>query len=279
MPKPPPLSILGLLLIGAALLTGCGETARLTIDAGTGPSPQLPAPNKTLIPTVNIAPAKGWSEGSKPVAPSGLAVAAFAKGLEHPRWLHVLPNGDVLVAETNAPPKPEDGKGIKGWIMKLVMRQAGAGTPSPNRISLLRDADGDGNAETRTVFIDGVSSPFGMALIGDTFYVANTDALMAFPYHQGDMQITGPGRKVTDLPGGEINHHWTKNVIASRNGSKLYVTVGSNSNAGENGLDKEHERAAIWEVDPRPANIASSPRVFAIRTVSAGRLVACSGPR
>ena len=251
MPKPPPLSILGLLLIGAALLTGCGETARLTIDAGTGPSPQLPAPNKTLIPTVNIAPAKGWSEGSKPVAPSGLAVAAFAKGLEHPRWLHVLPNGDVLVAETNAPPKPEDGKGIKGWIMKLVMRQAGAGTPSPNRISLLRDADGDGNAETRTVFIDGVSSPFGMALVGNDLYVAATDALLRYPYVPGETRIATPPEKVVDLPGGPINHHWTKNVIASPDGSHLYVTVGSNSNVGENGIGAEEGRAAIWEIDPK----------------------------
>ena len=251
MPKPPPLSILGLLLIGAALLTGCGETARLTIDAGTGPSPQLPAPNKTLIPTVNIAPAKGWSEGSKPVAPSGLAVAAFAKGLEHPRWLHVLPNGDVLVAETNAPPKPEDGKGIKGWIMKLVMRQAGAGTPSANRIALLRDADGDGVAETRTVFIDRVSSPFGMALVGNDLYVAATDALLRYPYVAGETRIAAAPTKVIDLPGGPLNHHWTKNVIASPDGSRLYVTVGSNSNVGENGMAAEEGRAAIWEVDPK----------------------------
>ena len=236
--------------IGASL-TACGETARLTIDAGTGPSPQLPAPNKTLIPTVNIAPAKGWSEGSKPLAPAGLTASVFAKGLDHPRWLHVLPNGDVLVAETNAPPKPDDGKGIKGWIMKLVMRQAGAGTPSANRIALLRDADGDGIAEIRTVFIDKVSSPFGLALVGNDLYVAATDALLRYPYAAGETRIAAAPTKVIDLPGGPLNHHWTKNVIASPDGSRLYVTVGSNSNVGENGMGAEEGRAAIWEVDPK----------------------------
>ena len=236
--------------IGASL-TACGETARLTIDAGTGPSPQLPAPNKTLIPTVNIAPAKGWSEGSKPVAPAGLTASVFAKGLDHPRWLHVLPNGDVLVAETNAPPKPEDGKGIKGWIMKLVMRQAGAGTPSANRIALLRDADGEGISETRTVFIDLVYSPFGLALVGNDLYVAATDALLRYPYAAGETRIAAAPTKVIDLPGGPLNHHWTKNVIASPDGSRLYVSVGSNSNVGENGMGAEEGRAAIWEVDPK----------------------------
>jgi glucose/arabinose dehydrogenase len=243
--------VLAAAAIGASLLAGCGETARLTIDAGTGPSPQLPAPNKTLIPTVHIAPAKGWSEGSKPVAPAGLTTSAFAKGLDHPRWLLVLPNGDVLVAETNAPPKPEDGQGIKGWIMKLVMRQAGAGTPSANRIALLRDADADGIAETRTVFLDRVSSPFGMALVGNDLYVAATDALLRYPYVPGETRIAAAPTKVIDLPGGPLNHHWTKNVIASPDGSRLYVTVGSNSNVGEKGMAAEEGRAAIWEVDPK----------------------------
>jgi glucose/arabinose dehydrogenase len=184
-----------------------------------------------------------------PVAAAGLAVNAYATGLEHPRWLHVLPNGDVLVAESNAPPKPDDGKGIKGWFMKKVMKRAGAGTPSANRITLLRDADGDGVAETRTVFLAGLNSPFGMALINDSLYVANTDSIVRFPYRTGDMRITAPGAKLVDLPAGTINHHWTKNIVASRDGSRLYATVGSNSNVAENGMENEVNRAAILEVD------------------------------
>lgn len=239
--------------------TSCGEMAKLTVQDGTGPQPKLPPPNKTLIPTINIAPAKGWPEGAKPIAAAGLAVNAYASGFDHPRWLHVLPNGDVLVAETNAPPKPEDGKGIKGWIMKMVMKRAGAGVPSANRITLLRDADGDGIAETRTVFLQNLSSPFGMALVGNDLYVANSDALVRFPYKEGQTRITGPGVKVVDLPAGPINHHWTKNVIANRDGSLLYVTTGSNSNVGENGIDKETDRAAILEVNPKTGKV----RVFA----------------
>ena len=233
----------------AIALTACGETSKLPIEAGFGPNPQLPPPNQTLIPTVNIAPVRGWPQGGKPVAAQGTTVGAFAAGLDHPRWLYVLPNGDVLVAETNAPPKPEDGKGIKGWITKRVMKRAGAGVPSANRITLLRDADGDGVAETRSAFLEGLNSPFGMVLIGNDFYVANTDAVVRFPYTQGQTRITAPGNKVIDLPAGPINHHWTKNLIASRDGSRLYVTVGSNSNVAENGMDKEVGRAAIWEVD------------------------------
>ena len=241
---------IALLLAITTGLTACGENARLQVTDGSGPSPQLPEPNKTLIPTVNIAPAIGWPEGGKPTAAPGTQVAAFASGLDHPRWLYVLPNGDVLVAETNAPPKPEDGKGIRGWVMGKVMARAGAGVPSANRISLLRDADGDGVAETRTVFLDNLNSPFGMALVGNDFYVADTDRLLRFQYQPGATSISGPGQPVTDLPGGPLNHHWTKNVIASRDGKKLYVTVGSNSNVAENGMDKEQGRAAIWEVDP-----------------------------
>lgn len=148
------------------VLAGCGERATLPVRAGTGPNPTLPSPHPTPIPTVNIAPVDGWPAGMSPTPAAGLAVNAFATDLDHPRWLYVLPNGDVLVAETNAPPKPEDGKGIKGWAMKKLMKRAGSGTPSANRITLLRDADGDGVAETRTVFLDGLESPFGMALIG-----------------------------------------------------------------------------------------------------------------
>jgi glucose/arabinose dehydrogenase len=239
-----------LLLLAATLVAaGCGEVSRLPDAAVTGPDPEIAAPEKTLVPTVHIAPAKGWPEGAKPQAAAGTQVGAFARDLDHPRWLYVLPNGDVLVAETNAPPKPQDAKGIKGWAMKKLMKKAGAATPSANRITLLRDEDGDGVAETRTVFLDGLNSPFGMALVGRDFYVANTDSLVRFHYEPGALHASGPGATVVDLPGGPINHHWTKNLIASPDGSKLYVTVGSNSNAAENGIDKEAGRAAIWEVD------------------------------
>lgn len=240
-------------------LVACGETSSLQVSDGTGPSPKLPEPNKTLIPTVNIAPAVGWADGAKPTAAAGTQVAAFAEGLDHPRWLYVLPNGDVLVAETNAPPKPDDGKGIKGWVMKTVMGRAGAGVPSPNRITLLRDKDHDGIAETRTVFLEHLNSPFGMTLVGNDLYVADTDRLLRFHYADGDTAIKSQPIKVVDLPGGTLNHHWTKNVIASKDGNKLYVTVGSNSNVAENGLDKEEGRAAIWEVDRATGN----HRIFA----------------
>ena len=243
-------------LIGAA---ACGPTATLPISAGTGPQPKLPEPRESMIPTVNVATAKGWSAGELPTAAQGTAVAAFARDLDHPRWLYVLPNGDVLVAETNGPERPDDNKGFKGWLFKRFQQKAGAGVPSANRIILLRDADGDGVAETRSVFIDGLMSPFGMTLVGNDLYVANSDALVRFPYVAGDLKITTPGTKVVDLPAGTINHHWTKNVIASRDGSKLYVTVGSNSNAAENGIAVEEGRAAIWEVDPK----TGSHRVFA----------------
>ncbi|RON82240.1 sorbosone dehydrogenase family protein [Pseudomonas fluorescens] len=240
-------------------LAACGESSSLQVTDGTGPSPKLPEPNKTLIPTVNIAPAIGWPEGGKPTAVAGTQVAAFAEGLDHPRWLYVLPNGDVLVAETNAPPKPDDSTGIRGWVMKKVMGKAGAGVPSPNRITLLRDADHDGVAETRTVFLQNLNSPFGMTLVGNDLYVADTDRLLRFNYEPGATEIKSQPIKVVDLPGGTLNHHWTKNVIASKDGSKLYVTVGSNSNVGENGLDKEEGRAAIWEVDRATGN----HRIFA----------------
>jgi glucose/arabinose dehydrogenase len=240
-------------------LAACGETSSLQVSDGTGPSPKLPEPNKTLMPTVNIAPAIGWPDGAKPVAAAGTQVAAFAEGLDHPRWLYVLPNGDVLVAETNAPPKPDDGKGIKGWVMKKVMGRAGAGVPSSNRITLLRDKDHDGIAETRTVFLENLNSPFGMTLVGNDLYVADTDRLLRFHYEDGDTAIKSQPIKVVDLPGGTLNHHWTKNVIASKDGSKLYVTVGSNSNVGENGMDQEEGRAAIWEVDRATGN----HRIFA----------------
>ena len=240
-------------------LAACGDTASLAPTAGMGATPTLPQPKSGLIPTVNIAPAKAWPEGLTPKPMAGLAVTALAAGLDHPRWVHVLPNGDVLVAESNKPPPEERPFSIKRWVMGVVMKKAGAGVPSANRITLLRDANGDGVAETRSVFLEGLNSPFGIALVGNNLYVANADAVLRFPYETGQTQITAAGVQVTDLPGKPLNHHWTKNIIASKDGSKLYATVGSNSNVGENGMEIEAGRAAIWEIDLQ----TSQKRLFA----------------
>ncbi len=238
-----------LIFVAALGLYAAAPAETAVPDATVGTQPTLPAPKKSLLPTVNIAPAEGWPDGGQPAAARGTAVGAFARGLQHPRWLHVLPNGDVLVAESNAPPKPKDAPGgIKRWVMKKVMERAGAAVPSANRITLLRDADGDGTAETRSVLVDKLTSPFGMALVGEQLYVANADGIVRFPFRPGQTRIEAPPEKVTDLPAG-LNHHWTKNIIASPDHRKLYATVGSNSNVGENGMESEHGRAAIWEVD------------------------------
>jgi glucose/arabinose dehydrogenase len=238
-----------LLLVAALSLTlsACAEVATLPISAGTGPSPTLPAPNATLIPTVNIAPAVGWPQGKAPLAAPGTRVAAFASGLDHPRWIYLLPNGDVLVAESNAPAKPSS-LNPKDWIAGKIMKKAGAGVGSANRITLLRDANGDGMADVRTVLLEDLNSPFGMALVGNDLYVANADAVVRFPYTPGTTRITAPGVLVSALPSG-VNHHWTKNIIASPDGKRLYATVGSNSNIAERGLEAEAERAAVWEID------------------------------
>ncbi len=248
-----------LVLAGALALAGCGDKAKLPQQAGYGANPSLPAPNPTLIPTINQADAVGWPAGGKPVAGAGLQVSAFATGLDHSRWLYVLPNGDVLVAETNSPPKPDDMKGVRGFVAGIVMGGAGATAPSPNRIILLRDTNGDGVPDQKSVFLSGLYSPFGMVLVGNDFYVADTDAVLRFPYKDGETQITAKGEKVVDLPAGTINHHWTKNITASPDGSKLYVSVGSNSNVGENGIAAEEGRADVWEVDPK----TGKHRVFA----------------
>ena len=241
---------IAVLFVIGGLLGGCGSAARLPVDAGIGPDPELPPPNPSTIPTINVAPAKGWSEGDAPEPAAGTEVEAFADDLDHPRWLYPLPNGDVLVAETNAPPPPTENKskGLRAWLFGKFKKKAGGATPSANRITLLRDADGDGVAETRTAFLTGLNSPFGMALVGDTLYVANADAVVKFPYQPGQTSITASATKVVDLPAGR-NHHWTKSLIASPDGSKLYVGVGSNSNVAEHGLDEEEGRAAIWEID------------------------------
>lgn len=239
------------------VLSGCGDTASLPVSAGIGPDPQLPPPSESVVPTVKIAPARGWPEGATPRPGAGMRVEAFAKGLDHPRWLYILPNGDVLVAETNAPEK--EVSGIKARITQWVMKRAGAGGKSADRITLLRDTNGDGVADRRAAFLEGLNSPFGMALVGNDFYVANTDAVLRFPYREGQTRISASGEKIVDLPAGPINQHWTKSLVAHSETGRLYVGVGSNSNVGENGLESEEGRAAIWEIDPQ----SGETRIFA----------------
>ena len=237
-------------VVAALGIAACGQPARFPESAGMGPNPVLPPPSTSLIPLINVVKAKGWTAGAKPVAARGLAVNAFARDFDHPRWLYVLPNGDVLVAETNAPKRPDANKGIRGWFFKRFQKKAGGATPTANRITLLRDGDGDGAADTRSIFVAGLNSPFGMTLIGNVLYVANADAVVRFPYSTGQTRLEGPPTKVVDLPAGPINQHWTRNVVASADGRKLYVAIGSASNVAEHGLDEEKGRAAIWEVDP-----------------------------
>ncbi|MDP3411179.1 sorbosone dehydrogenase family protein [Bosea sp. (in: a-proteobacteria)] len=229
-------------------LAACGDQP-LPEEAGYGPNPTLPAPKSSWLPTVKVADAIGWKEGEKPVAASGGQITAFATGLQHPRWLYELPNGDILVAESDAPPKPEDKSGgIRGWVQGLFMKKAGSQTPSANRITLLRDQDGDGVAETKSVYLQNLTSPFGMALVGDQLYIANADAVVRVPYVAGETTNSATPVKLADLPAGR-NHHWTKSLVASPDGTKLYVGVGSNSNVGENGMAEEERRAAVLEID------------------------------
>ena len=225
-------------------------TAVLTEDQSTGRVPVLTEKQNEILPWVSIAKPVGWQANEAPVAAKGLKVTRFAEGLSHPRSMLVLPNGDVLVAETNHPPS-EGGGGIQNWIADKLMAQAGAGDPSPNRIMLLRDANGDGKADSKSEFLTGLNSPYGMALVGNTLYVANTDALMAYPYHEGETKISGEGRKILRLPAQAPNYHWTRNIVASPDGNLLYVAIGSDSNIGENGLDNEEFRAGILEVNPK----------------------------
>ena len=237
------------LLVGATALAGCSDRAKLPIAAGFGPAPTLPAPNPSLIPTVKVATARGWPAGAKPVAAAGLTVTAFASGLDHPRTMLLLPDGDVLVTETDAPPKPKDGANLKGFFMKLFMKKAGSNRPSANRITLLRDADHDGVAETRSVLLSDLNSPYGMAIAGSALYVADTDALIRFHYRPGQTRIGEAGSQIVLLPAGPRNHHWTKSLAASPDGTTMFVGVGSNSNVAEHGMAEEPERAAIWAVD------------------------------
>lgn len=231
----------------AALSLAVASADPLPDATGFGPHPSMTAPQESLLPTLNIAPATHWPQNGKPVAATGLKVVAFAQGLSHPRFLYVLPNGDVLAVES-ASPGSEPVTGIRGWVQKVFMKRAGSVVPSANRITLLRDANGDGIAETKAVFVENLHSPFGVVLVGNDLYVANADSLVRFAYQPGATSITEPPTKVIDLPSG-INHHWTKTVVASRDGKQLFVSIGSNSNIGENGMQAEIGRASIWVID------------------------------
>ncbi|HEV7257719.1 MAG TPA: sorbosone dehydrogenase family protein [Bosea sp. (in: a-proteobacteria)] len=228
-------------------------------EAGYGPNPTLPEPKSSWLPTIRVAKAVGWREGEKPTPLAGGQVSAFATGLQHPRWLYELPNGDILVAESDAPPKPEEKKGgVRAWVQGLFMQRAGSRTASANRISLLRDADGDGVAEMKSVYLENLTSPFGMALVGDQLYIANADAVVRVRYVAGETKNTAKPVKVAELPAGR-NHHWTKSLVANADGSRLYVGVGSNSNVAENGMAEEENRAAVLEIDPQ----SGATRLFA----------------
>jgi glucose/arabinose dehydrogenase len=271
-----------LILLGVLLVAGAAawywlsrpDIAKLSEGAVTGRAPELTVPRSEIVPTVGVAKAVGWQAGAAPVAASGLRVARFADKLDHPRWLYRLPNGDILVAETNSPPR--DSGGITGWVMGRLMKQAGAGGASANRITLLRDSDGDGVADVRTAFLTGLNSPSGMTVMGDWLYVANTDSLVRYPYREGQTKITAKPVKILSLPGG--GNHWARNVVAAPDGKSLYVSVGSASNIADDGLEAEgpiytastpgelaaaaqqpSNRAVILEVDPE----RKTSRVFA----------------
>lgn len=264
----------------AALLAACGAESSRDVGDTQGPRPTIDPPRTTTLPTVNVATASGWPAGKMPAAAKGLAINQFAGGLNHPRWLLTLSNGDLLVAESDSPGTDKTGGAIKGKIQAMLMKKAGSGKGSPNRIMLLRDADGDGVAEAKSILLDhDLYSPFGMAVIGRELFVANANALLAFPFTAGQSTIAAKPRLVTELPSG-YNRHWTKSLVASPDGRFLYVGVGSNSNAGENGLEMEKGRAAVWKIDPatgayaivagglrNPVGIAFNPWSGALWTV------------
>ncbi|WP_174291520.1 PQQ-dependent sugar dehydrogenase [Sphingomonas bacterium] len=243
------LRVLALVLVvavGIAVYLGWPDQAQLPLAAVTGRRPTIGEPRGQIIPTVGVAKAVGWHDGATPVAAAGLKVRPFATGLDHPRWLYRLPNGDVLVAESNSPPRP--GNGITMTVMRWLLGTAGAGGASPDRITLLRDADGDGVAETRTVFMTGLHSPHGMTLFKGQLYIADTDALVRVPYTDGATRITATPELVVKLPGG--GNHWARNVIPAGDGRTLYVSVGSSTNIADNGLAAEQYRANILQVWP-----------------------------
>ncbi|HEV7815810.1 MAG TPA: sorbosone dehydrogenase family protein [Janthinobacterium sp.] len=240
----------------AFALSACEQGDAAKQNSQYGSTPALPSPKEYLLPPMKIAAAGSWKQGDTPAVAPGLKIAALATGLLHPRSLYVLPNGDILVVESNGPKAPVNRP--KDLIMGSVKAYGGTSGKGGNRITLVRPASA-GAPEIRTVFLDHLNSPFGVALVGNDLYVANTDAVMRYPYAAGDTHISAPGTKLVDLPGGPINHHWTKSLLASADGSKLYVGVGSNSNITENGMPAEMNRAAVWEVDRN----SGAMRIFA----------------
>ena len=267
-----------LILVGVAIVAWLAwpDTARLDVAAVAGQRPAITPPREQVIPTVGTADPVGWAAGQTPVAAAGLKVQPFATGLDHPRWLYRLPNGDVLVAESNSPKR--EGGGITGFVMRILMGLVGAGVPSPDRITLLRDANGDGVAEARSTFMTGLASPFGMTLLDGQLYIANTDALVRVPYTPGTTRITARPETVIRYPGG--GNHWTRGLVTAEDGRSLYLSVGSSSNIAENGLDREQRRAVILQVWPKdktqriyaaglrnPVGMALNPNTKALWTV------------
>lgn len=234
-----------LLACVAFALAACGKPAPAS-DEGYGAQPKLPPPQNDVVPTINPAVAVGWPAGAGPVAPAGFTVTRYASGLDHPRWIYTLPNGDVLVAEAST--QAESGGGIVGWIRNQVQRRAGAVGQSANRITLLRDVDGDGDVDQRHVFAEHLNQPIGMALVGEHFYVANTDSVVRFRYAPDAIHVPGEGDVVLRLPHRQgDNGHWTRVLAVSPDQTKLYVSVGSSSNIADYGIPAEERRAAIWE--------------------------------
>lgn len=242
-----PILIVIAALFGVWLFTH--EKAEIDFAATVGPRPKIGEPDETLVPTISVAKAVGWKAGEKPVAAGGLTVARFAEGLNHPRWLYILPNGDVLISESNSPPRDEKngGGGVTGFVMNKLMARAGAGVPSPNRIILLRDADGDGRAELKTVLISGLNSPSGMGWHDGQLYIANTDALVRVPFTPGQTRIDAKPVVVAKYPGG--GNHWARTLLIAADGKSIFVTIGSASNIGENGIDKEENRARVLQIE------------------------------
>ena len=249
------------LMCGSCVLTACSDNEP-NPTSEIGPGPKLPEQSQYLVPPMHVASVIGWKEGETPKVADGLQIKALATDLKHPRSVYVLPNGDVLAVESIAPPaasikRPKDL--IMGWIESMATSGGGSSNEGSNRITLLRDADGDGIAEVKDIFLDHLNSPFGVALVGNDLYVADTDAIRRYPYQQGETKITEPGVVLTELPGGPIDHHWTKSLLASEDGNTLYVGVGSNSNITENGIEAEKNRAAILQVDRQTGRF----RIFA----------------
>jgi glucose/arabinose dehydrogenase len=234
-------------LVGGYWYLTTPDKAKLDIGAIQGAVPKVTEIRAESFPTVQIAEIVRWAKGAMPKPSKGLVVKPFADGLDHPRWLNILPNGDVLVAESTQPAR--EPSGLMDRLAKNMMKKANGSDVSANRITLLRDSNGDGVAETRSALLEGLNSPFGMALIGDRLFVANTDAVMAFPFKVGDTKISAKGEKIMDLPANPPNNHWARNLIYDPKDNKLYVTIGSNSNIAEGGLDAEKDRAQIKQYD------------------------------